>query len=85
MEKNPVVNGTASFRLVNQPEDVVFMGINLHDSQGRLMNNYRVDEINMLNDDTYQISVDGLPDGLYFVRIATNKGKVLTLKLLIDN
>lgn len=85
LDQNPVVNGTANFKLINHPEDIVLLGINLHDSQGRLMNNYRVDEIYVLDDDTYQISVDALPDGLYFVRMATNKSDVITLKLLIDN
>ncbi|PKA96774.1 PKD domain-containing protein [Flavobacteriaceae bacterium MAR_2009_75] len=84
VEKNPVTNGTAVFRLINQPEDMIMTGINLHDQQGKMISSYSTEDIVTVGD-SYQISVDTLPDGLYFIRILMSQGDVVTLKLLINN
>lgn len=85
LQRNPITNGIATFRMVNMPEDILMTGINLHDQQGRLISDYNTDDIEVIGGGSYQILVETLTDGIYFIRVSLNDGEVLTLKLLIDN
>ncbi len=82
LEQNPS-KGIATIRVINQPVDLMVLGINLHDIQGRLLGSFRPDEV--LAGNTYQIPLYPLLDGLYFINIAMNQGKPVTLKLLVKN
>ena len=83
LEQNPS-SGLAKIRMMNQPEDLMVLGINLHDIQGRMLGSFRPDEV-LVDGNTYQIPIYALLDGLYFVNIAMNQGKPVTLKLLVKN
>ncbi|WP_276166298.1 malectin domain-containing carbohydrate-binding protein [Zobellia alginiliquefaciens] len=85
LEKNPVREGVATIRILNQPEDFMMLGINLHDQQGRLITGISAEEIVVLGNDTYQVPVYLLEDGIYFVNIANNMGDTVIMKLLIQN
>lgn len=81
-EQNPPKDGIAMIRVINRPDDFRMLGLNVHDMQGRLLKSYGPDEIEV-NGDTYQVPVHVLNAGVYFFEITTNKGKPVTLKLLI--
>ncbi|WP_289062482.1 malectin domain-containing carbohydrate-binding protein [uncultured Zobellia sp.] len=85
LEKNPIKEGVANVRILNQPEDFMMLGINLLDQQGRLISGINADEVVMVGADTYQIPVYLLRDGIYFLSIANNKGKPVTMKILVQN
>lgn len=85
VRKNPVTDGAVRFRIVNEPDNMVMTEVHLHDQQGKLVNSYSADQINISTDGSYEIKVDTLTDGLYFLRLALNGGDILTLKLLVDN
>lgn len=85
IRKNPVTEGAVRFRIVNEPENMVLLGVNLHDQQGRLVNAYGTAQVNVTADGSYEITVETLTDGLYFLRLALNTGDILTFKVLVDN
>ncbi|CAM4230433.1 malectin domain-containing carbohydrate-binding protein [Zobellia roscoffensis] len=85
LEKNPVREGVATIRILNQPEDFMMLGINLHDQQGRLISGISAEDIMVLGNDTYQVPVYLLEDGIYFINIANNMGDSVIMKLLIQN
>jgi len=85
LEKNPSEGGIAIIRVMNQPTDFMMLGINLHDSQGRLLGSFKPEEVFIGDGNTYQIPVYTLRDGLYFINIAMNQGKPISLKLLVKN
>lgn len=70
IRKNPVTEGAVRFRIVNEPENMVLLGVNLHDQQGRLVNAYGTAQVNVTADGSYEIIVETLTDGLYFLRLA---------------
>lgn len=82
LEQNPPKDGMAIIRVINQPDNFMMLGVNVHDIQGRLLNSYKPDEISV-DGDTYQVPVHILRAGLYFFEIAMNQGKPVTLKLLV--
>ncbi|WP_373519925.1 malectin domain-containing carbohydrate-binding protein [Pricia sp.] len=84
LEQNPPKEGIAIIRILNQPDNFMMLGVNVHDVQGRLLSSYRPEEI-IVNNDTYQVPVHILKAGLYFFEIAMNQGKAVTLKVLIQN
>ena len=84
LEQNPPKDGIAIIRVLNPPDNFMMLGVNVHDVQGRLLNNYKPEEISV-NGDTYQVPVHILKAGLYFFKIAMNQGKPVTLKVLIKN
>lgn len=84
MEQNPPVDGIAEIRVMNQPENFMVLGINVHDVQGRLLNIYKPEEI-LVDGNTYKVPVHVLEAGLYFFEIALNQGEPVTLKVLIRN
>ncbi|CAM4384929.1 malectin domain-containing carbohydrate-binding protein [Zobellia nedashkovskayae] len=84
LEKNPIREGVATIRILNQPEDFMMLGINLHDQQGRLISGIRAEDVIVVDTDTYQVPVHLLQDGIYFLNIANNKGKPVTMKFLIQ-
>ncbi len=84
LEKNPPTDGIAIIRIMNQPDNFMMLGVNVHDIQGRLLNTYKPEDI-IVNDDTYEVPVHILKAGLYFFEIAMNQGKPVTLKVLIKN
>jgi len=84
LEQNPPKDGIAIIRVLNQPENFMMLGINVHDMHGRLLNGYSPEEITV-NGDTYEVPVHILKAGLYFFEIAKNQGKPVTLKVLVRN
>ena len=84
LEQNPPKDGIAIIRVMNQPENFMMLGINVHDMHGRLLNGYSPEEITV-NGDTYEVPVHILKAGLYFFEIAKNQGKPVTLKVLVRN
>ncbi|MBU2945676.1 malectin domain-containing carbohydrate-binding protein [Zobellia uliginosa] len=84
LEKNPITEGVANIRILNQPEDFMMLGINLYDQQGRLISGIGAEDVIVSGVDTYQVPVHLLQDGIYFLHIANNKGKPVTMKLLIQ-
>ncbi|MGB6151188.1 MAG: malectin domain-containing carbohydrate-binding protein, partial [Pricia sp.] len=84
LQENPPKDGIATIRVVNQPDNFMMLGVNVHDMQGRLLNSYLPEDI-IVNDGAYQVPVHILRAGLYFFEIAMNQGKPVTLKVLIRN
>lgn len=84
LESNPPEDGIAVIRIMNQPENFMMLGINVHDIQGRLLNSYKPEDI-LVDGTTYQVPVHILKAGLYFFEIAMNQGEPVTLKVLVKN
>ncbi|MBC6998001.1 malectin domain-containing carbohydrate-binding protein [Cytophaga sp. FL35] len=85
IRKNPVTEGILGFRIDNEPDDMKILGVNLHDQQGKLVNAFGTSQITVKGDGSYEIIVDTLTDGLYFLRLALNTGDILNIKILVDN
>ena len=84
LEQNPPKDGIATIRVINQPDGLMMLGLNVHDVHGRLLNSYIPESI-VVNEGRYEIPVHILKSGIYFFKIAMNQGKPITLKLLIRN
>ncbi len=84
LETNPVQNGTAKLLLINQPEDVQVVSLFLHDSAGRLIKTFDIQEISA-GAATFDIPVATLRDGVYHIGIKTNKADEETISMLVRN
>jgi PKD repeat protein len=80
---NPAYDGIAQIQLINQPSDVEVMVIYLHDSSGRLVGSY--DPQDIFTGNSYDVPVDTVRTGLYYVGFEMSKGNPLLLKLLVSN
>ena len=85
LEQNPPKDGIARIRVMNQPENFKVLGIKIHDIQGRLLNSYGPEDINIEGSATYQVPVHILKAGLYFFEISMNQGESMTLKMIVNN
>ncbi|WKX76451.1 PKD domain-containing protein [Zobellia laminariae] len=86
LEKNPIREGVAVIRILNQPEDFMMLGVNLHDQQGRLISGINAEDIEIGQvENSYEIPVHLLQNGIYFLNIANNRGKPVTMKILVQN
>ncbi|WP_133644025.1 PKD domain-containing protein [Zeaxanthinibacter enoshimensis] len=82
--ENPAKDGIARLRVLNKPEDVFVETIYLHDSSGRLIGGFNAQEI-FSDEDAYEVPVNTLRDGLYFIGLEMNEGKAMLVKLLVQN
>ncbi len=82
--ENPAKDGIARIRVLNKPEELIVMYIYLHDSSGRFIRSFNAQEV-FVSGGTYEIPVDVVRDGLYFVGLEMSQGDPLLLKLLIKN
>ncbi|MEX0274892.1 MAG: PKD domain-containing protein, partial [Flavobacteriaceae bacterium] len=82
--ENPAKEGMAKIEMINMPEDVSVVGANLHDSSGRLIETYTLQEI-MVEANSYEIPVMALRDGLYYITMGLNGEESVILKLMVKN
>jgi len=82
--ENPAYEGVARVRILNQPAELFVLGLYLHDYSGRFISQYNGQEIYDAGD-WYEIQVDSLRDGLYFITLIMNSGEPIPLKLLVKN
>ncbi|MEO9891022.1 malectin domain-containing carbohydrate-binding protein [Aurantibacter sp.] len=84
LTENPAKDGLAKISVLNAPEDMEVLNIYLHDVGGRYIEGYIADDV-LSTDGTYNIPIETLRDGLYFIGVGMNQGKPRLIKLLVDN
>ncbi|MGI9552580.1 MAG: PKD domain-containing protein, partial [Aurantibacter sp.] len=84
LEVNPSKDGVAKLILLNQPENVAITEIYVHDFTGRFVETFDVRQI-ASGDDSYEIPVAMLRDGMYYISVKTSNGEQLAINLLVRN
>ncbi|TKD54907.1 PKD domain-containing protein, partial [Flavobacterium sp. ASW18X] len=83
---NPASGGYTDIALDIDDESKFVSKILLHDSSGRLMNVFEAADLIPSSDFVgYRIPIGSLRDELYFVTVEFNKGKPISLQLLVKN
>ncbi|MDC6352789.1 PKD domain-containing protein [Zeaxanthinibacter sp. PT1] len=82
--ENPAKDGVAKLRVLNKPADMMIETIYLHDASGRFISGFDAQEI-FRDNNSYEVPVTGLRDGLYFIGLEPNKGNSMLVKLLVKN
>ncbi|MBM1105915.1 PKD domain-containing protein [Aurantibacter crassamenti] len=84
LELNPAQEGVARILLKNQPLGIVVTSLLLHDSTGRFIESFNIERV-ATTQDTYELPITTLRDGLYFISLELNSGEYKVLSLLIQN
>ena len=82
--ENPTQEGLAKIQVVNRPSNVVVLNIYLHDYSGKLIASYDAQQY-FTGNDTYEIPVMTVRDGLYFIGLEMNQGDPMLLKTFVKN
>ncbi|MEA1787736.1 PKD domain-containing protein, partial [Arenibacter sp. GZD96] len=80
---NPA-NNVALVQLQNKPATTIITVLSLHDASGRWLGSYDPQTV-FIGDDTYEIPIGTLRDGVYYVNVEMNDGTDFGLKLLVKN
>jgi PKD repeat protein len=81
---NPVRDGIAQIQIQNLPAGVIVTNILLHDYSGKLVGEFDPNE-NFVSENEYELNVNVISVGLYFVTIEFNEGDPIILKLMMTN
>ena len=81
LHKNPVAS-RVEFRINKAEMDVVFVA--LYDARGRLIRSMSRNDLGR-DGSQYNVDINGLRDGLYFMNITSSKYETITKRILIRN
>ena len=84
LEINPSKDGVAKILLLNQLESVTITEISIHDFTGRFIETFDEQQIASEND-SYEIPVAMLHNGMYYISVKTSNGEQLAINLLVRN
>jgi large repetitive protein len=73
----------AEVQLLNKPAGKEIEQIHLHDANGRLLGSFSPEELFV--DNTYNVPIATLRDGIYYIILDVNQGDALALKLVVRN
>ena len=82
--ENPTQEGMAKIQVVNRPSNIVVLNIYLHDNTGRLIAAYDAQQY-FTSNETFEIPVMTVRDGLYFIGLEMNQGDPLLVKIFVKN